>query len=77
MKYIAILFNWRIVALTILAVIAFVLIACDCEDFGMFILTKLLGVALAYGCWRLSERWDAAGLLKELAVFNDDGDMEV
>lgn len=71
MKYLLILFNWRIVALTILAVIAFVLIACDCDDFGWFLMTKLLGAVLAYACWRLSERWDSAGLLNELAVFND------
>lgn len=76
MKYLQIVFNWRIVALTAIAVIAFLLIACDCADFGLFLMTKFLGAVLAYACLRMSERWDSAGLLKELAVF-DEGDMEV
>ena len=77
MKYLQIVTNWRIAALTILAFIAFALLASDCDDGGLFIMTKFLGIAIAYGTWRIALRWHYAGLLKEMAVFNDDGDMEV
>lgn len=51
MKYLSILPDWRIVAYSVIAVLAFMLLAADCEDFGMFLFTKLLGLVLLYGCW--------------------------
>lgn len=71
MKYSLFVFNLRLVVFTILAFIAFAFLACDCDEAYDFFMTKFLGAALAYACWRISERMDSAWQV------SNDGDMEV
>ncbi len=63
--------NWRIDALMLLAVAAMLLIFSESEKLSVLIATKVVGFALAYGCWRLAQRWDAKGLIDELSVFDE------
>ena len=71
-QYISIIKNWRIVALTVAALVAMLLIFCDGDDLGALVCVKVIGIALASGCWRVADQWEAAGLINELHVFNDD-----
>lgn len=72
MKYLTPLRNWRIVALTILAMVAFALIIGETDDLTTFVTIKAAGFALAYACYRLSCHFDRRHLIDELNVFSED-----
>lgn len=68
--YLQLLTNWRIDLLMVLAIVALVLILGECEDLSTLLATKLVGFALAYGCYKLSQAWDKKGLIDELKIFD-------
>lgn len=68
--YLQLLTNWRIDVLMVLAIVAFALILGECDDLSTLIASKLVGFGLAYGCYRLAQRWDRKGLINELDIFN-------
>lgn len=70
MKYISILLNWRIVAITLLAALALLLAMCDSDDVQVLLLTKAAAFILGYAVYRLGVRWN--GRMPELGAFNDD-----
>jgi ABC-type uncharacterized transport system permease subunit len=70
MKYMSILLNWRIVAITLLAALALLLAMADSDDFLLLLLTKVAAVIIGYAVYRLAKRWERR--MPELKVFNDD-----
>lgn len=76
MKYLLPFKNWRIVVLTVMALLAILLIFCDGDDLGALACAKAIGIALTYGCWRVADQWEAAGLITELEVWNIEEDKE-
>ena len=69
-QYLKLFINWRIDLLVLLAMVAMLLILSECEDLSTLIATKLVGFALAYGCYKLSQAWDKKGLIDELKIFD-------
>lgn len=68
--YLQLLTNWRIDLLMALAIVALVLILGECEKISTLLIVKAVGFAIAYGCYRLAQRWDKKGLINELDIFN-------
>lgn len=68
--YLQLLLNWRINLLMALAIVALVLILCECEKISTLLIVKAVGFAIAYGCFKLSQAWDRKGLINELDIFN-------
>lgn len=68
--YLQLLTNWRIDLLMALAIVALVLILGECEKISTLLIIKTVGFAIAYGCYRLAQRWDKKGLINELDIFN-------
>ena len=68
--YLQLLTNWRIALLMALAIVALVLILGECEKISTLLIVKAVGFAIAYGCYRLTQRWDRKGLINELDIFN-------
>lgn len=68
--YLQLLTNWRIDLLMALAIVALVLILGECEKISTLLIVKAVGFAIAYGCYRLAQRWDRKGLINELDIFN-------
>lgn len=68
--YLQLLTNWRINLLMALAIVALVLILGECEKISTLLIVKAVGFAIAYGCYRLAQRWDRKGLINELDIFN-------
>ena len=58
--------NWRISALTAMAIVAGVLILAESESLSTLAWTKLIGFGLAYCIYQLGRTWQAAGKLNEL-----------
>lgn len=71
-KYLIPLLNWRVLVLTLLSMVAFVLILGDTDDLTVFMFIKVLGFALGYLCYRLSKHWDERGLIDELNVYSEN-----
>ncbi len=69
-QYIKPFLNWRINLLMALAIVALVLILGECEKISTLLIVKAVGFAIAYGCYRLAQRWDRKGLINELDIFN-------
>lgn len=69
-QYIKPFLNWRINLLMALAIVALVLILGECEKISTLLIIKAVGFAIAYGCYRLAQRWDRKGLINELDIFN-------
>lgn len=69
-QYIKPFLNWRINVLMALAIVALVLILGECEKISTLLIVKAVGFAIAYGCYRLAQRWDRKGLINELDIFN-------
>lgn len=69
-QYIKPFLNWRIDLLMALAIVALVLILGECEKISTLLIVKAVGFAIAYGCYRLAQRWDRKGLINELDIFN-------
>lgn len=69
-KYFGILKNWRIMALTALAVAALAMIACDTDDIGTLLISKIAGIALAYVSVMLCIEWEDR--IGELDIFKCD-----
>lgn len=70
-QYLNIFFNWRIDALLILAIMAFILIFSECDVLSILIATKAAGFALAYAVYKLHQYWDNQGLVNELDIFSE------
>lgn len=68
MKYLAIIMNWRIVAITLLAAATLFLAMCDGEDVLIVFGTKVLAVIAGYITHVLARRWE--GKMPELDIFN-------
>ena len=68
--YLQLLTNRRIDLLMALAIVALVLILGECEKISTLLIVKAVGFAIAYGCYRLAQRWDKKGLINELDIFN-------
>lgn len=69
-QYLKPFLNWRIDLLMALAIVALVLILGECEKISTLLIVKAVGFAIAYGCYRLAQRWDRKGLINELDIFN-------
>ncbi len=69
-QYIKPFLNWRINLLMALAIVALALILSECEKISTLLIVKVVGFAIAYGCYRLAQRWDRKGLINELDIFN-------
>ena len=72
MKYLAIFKNWRLIALLIMAVAAFILILGDGNRDGIIIFAKILGFFLAVFCYKIGNEWHKDGKIDEINVFNDN-----
>lgn len=71
-KLISVYLNWRIYVLSVLGMFALLLIASDNDNMTSFLLSKALGFALAYGCYRLGKYWDGKGQINELMVLAEE-----
>ena len=71
-KYLIPFLNWRVLVLTLLSMVAFVLIMGETESLKVFLLIKVLGFALGYLCYRLGKYWDERGLISELDVYSEN-----
>ena len=71
-KYLIPLLNWRVIALTLLAMAATLLVLGDTDDLTVFMLIKSAGFGLGYLCYRLSRYWDNRGLINELSVYSEN-----
>lgn len=71
MKYLKILTNWRIIALTIIAIAAIVLIGGDGNRLFLIIFAKLVGFALLCFGYKIGNEWYKKGMIDEINVFND------
>lgn len=69
-QYLKPFINWRIDLLVLLAMVAMLLILSECDKLSTLLTTKVVGFAIAYGCYRLAQRWDRKGLINELDIFN-------
>ena len=69
-QYLKPFINWRIDLLVLLAMVAMLLILSECDKLSTLLTTKAVGFAIAYGCYRLAQRWDRKGLINELDIFN-------
>lgn len=71
-KYLIPLLNWRVLVLTALAMLAFLLLAGETDDMTVFLFIKVLGIGCGYACYRLGNRWDKLGLIDELNVYSEN-----
>ena len=69
-KYITPFTNWRIIALTILGIIAFILLCGETDSLATFALIKVSGFGIAYLTYRLGSYWRSQGLIDEIETFN-------
>ena len=69
-KYLDIFRNWRIMALTAVALLVITLLAADTCDIAV----TATGVAVAFVWWHMYRRWKDK--LPELKVFNDDDEQQ-
>lgn len=53
--------NWRIIALTVMAVAAFVLIVGESDNVAALVITKFLGFAVGVFCYRIWKDWKDKG----------------
>lgn len=67
-KYLSIYTNWRNDVLLALFCIALFLICGDSENTLTFILTKVMGAAVAYAFYKLFRYWNERGEIKELTA---------
>lgn len=74
MKYLKIFKNWRIIALTVMAVAAFILILGESEKATVIAITKLIGFTLAFFCYKIAKDWHEKGLINEINEFNDNNE---
>lgn len=71
-KYLLPLLNWRVLVLSLLAMMALVLILGDTDDLTVFMIIKTAGFGLGYLCYRLFRHWDERGLINELSVYSEN-----
>lgn len=71
-KYLLPLLNWRVLVLSLLAMMALVLILGDTDDLTVFMIIKPAGFGLGYLFYRLARNWDARGLISELDVYSEN-----
>lgn len=64
MKYLAIITNWRIMAITALAALTLILALCESEDIAVLLGTKAMALITGYAVHALSKRWE--GKMPEL-----------
>ena len=69
MRYIKILANWRIMAITALAVLSLALLAGDTDDIRTLVCIKAAGIIIGYVTFRLAEAWK--GKMPELDIFSE------
>lgn len=76
MKYLKIFKNWRIIALTIMAIAAVILIAGDGNKTNLIVFAKIIGFFVATFCYKIGKDWYESGKIDEINVFNDNEDNE-
>lgn len=76
MKYLKVFTNWRIIALTVIAAAALLLILGDGNRLNVIIFSKIVGFFLAYFAYRIGRHWHDSGEIDELNVFSDNGSNE-
>lgn len=69
MRYLKLLANWRIMAITALAVLAVVMLAGDTDDIRTLVCSKAAGIIIGYMTFRLAEAWK--GKMPELDIFRE------
>lgn len=74
MKYLKFLKNWRIVALTVMAMAAFLLIISESENVVAVVATKFIGFTVGFFAYRIGKDWYKKGLMDEINEFNDNED---
>lgn len=74
MKYLKFLKNWRIVALTVMAMAAFLLIISESENMVAVAATKFIGFMVGFFVYRIGKDWYKKGLMDEINEFNDNED---
>ena len=74
MKYLKFLKNWRIVALTVMAMAAFLLIISESENLVAVAATKFIGFMVGFFAYRIGKDWYKKGLMDEINEFNDNED---
>lgn len=74
MKYLKFLKNWRIVALTVMAMAAFLLIISESENVVAVVATKFIGFTVGFFVYRIGKDWYKKGLMDEINEFNDNED---
>lgn len=68
--FIKIIGNWRIIAVTILVMVAALLLMGDSDNIEALLLSKAAGLGMAWAAWKLARRWE--GKMPELEIFNDN-----
>jgi hypothetical protein len=73
-KFISIYANWRNDVLFALLFIAAFLLLGDCTNMLIYILTKIIGAAIAYAIYRLYRYWNVKGDIPELNILCKEED---
>lgn len=63
--------NWRTQVLTALVVIDVVLLLSESDNLQALIITKAVGIALAYVIYKLTQHWHDTGKIDELTQLKD------
>lgn len=69
MRYLKLLANWRIMAITALAVLAVAMLAGDTDDIRTLVCSKAAGIIIGYMTFRLAEAWKEK--MPELDIFRE------
>ena len=65
-KFLKVHLNWRINVLVVLAMIITILVASDCDNIFLLLLTKIVGFLLSYLTFRLGKYWNSHNKINEL-----------
>lgn len=71
-KYLSIYRNWRVHALTLLAMFAMLFLAGETDDITYFFFIKIVGFGLVCLCYRLGMYWNSKGKINELMELADE-----
>ena len=74
MKYLKILKNWRIIAITVMVIAALALIIGESENVVTIAIIKFIGFVLGAFCYKIAKEWHEKGLINEIDELNDKHD---
>lgn len=72
MKYLKAFKNWRIIALTVMAAGAIILILSESESMVALLATKAIGFIIGFFIYKIGKDWYNKGLIDEIDEFTDN-----